>query len=200
LGQDAFGESLIARIVRAVVSLGIGIVPLLYLGGYLSFLYQFGIPTPASLFNLSGVSGGFNAGLLPYSGYNILPFGAFGATGFIAYSIFSRTGSTISSAVASRPNFNYMGGQMSPDRFLNQFHPGGFNVGMPEKKLPEDITVSQFVILKQTRFGNSKPKSIAKSLSMDKKDVENQIGVLKSNGYLTTNLKLTTKGMDLLSS
>jgi hypothetical protein len=191
---------LIGRIVRAVVSLVVGIVPLLYLGGYLSFLYQFGIPTPASLFNLSGAAGGSSAGLLPYSGYNILPFGAFGATGLIAFSILSRVGSTMSSAVAPRPNFGNMQNRMSSSMFMNPMQAAGFGSMMPDKKLPEDITASQFVILKQARMGNSKSKSIAKNLSMDKKDVENQLIALKTNGYLSGNSKVTTKGMDLLSS
>jgi len=89
---------------------------------------------------------------------------------------------------------------MSPAAFFNQsMQSAGFN-SMPEKKLPEDITASQFVILKQSRMGNSKPKIIAKNLSMDKKDVDNQVSILKSNGYLTVKGKLTTKAMDLLSS
>ncbi|MFI5420427.1 MAG: hypothetical protein ACHQ1H_05625 [Nitrososphaerales archaeon] len=191
---------MIGRIVRAVVSLLVGIVPLLYLGGYLSFLYQFGIPTPASIFNLSGATGGSSAGLLSYSGYNILPFGAFGATGLIAFSILSRVGSTVSSAVAPRSNFGNMQSQMASSMFMNPMQSAGFGSMMPDKKLPEDITASQFVILKQARMGNSKPKSIAKNLSMDKKDVENHLIALKTNGYLSGNSKVTTKGMDLLSS
>ena len=188
---------MIRRIVSVIISLVVGIVPLLYLGGYLSFLYQFGVPTPASLFNLSGATGGSSAGLLPYSGYNILPFGAFGATGLIAFSILSRLGSTVSSAVAPRPNYGNMRNQMS-SMFLNPMQASGFGAGMP--KLPEDITASQFVILKQARMGNSKPKNIAKTLSMDKKDVETQLNTLRTNGYLTSNSKLTPKGMDLVSS
>ena len=191
---------MIGRIVRAVVSLVVGIVPLLYLGGYLSFLYQFGIPTPASLFNLSGATAGSSAGLLPYSGYNILPFGAFGATGFIAFSILSRVGSTVSSAVAPRPNFSDMQNRMSSSMFMNPMQAAGFGSMMPEKKLPEDITASQFVILRQTRMGNSNPKNIAKNLSMDKKEVENELNALRTHGYLTSNSKVTSKGMDLLSS
>lgn len=190
---------MIGRILRAVVSLVVGIVPLLYLGGYLTFLYPYGIPTPASLFNLSGAAGGSSGGLMPYSGYNILPFGAFGATGLIAFSILSRVGSTVSSALAPRPNFSDMQNRMSSSMFMNPMQTAGFG-SMAEKKLPEDITASQFVILRQTRMGNSNPKNIAKNLSMDKKEVESQLSALKTNGYLTNNSKVTTKGMDLLSS
>src|SRR5579864_4177396 len=128
---------MIGRIVSVIISLVVGIVPLLYLGGYLSFLYQYGVPTPASLFNLSGATGGSSAGLLPYSGYNILPFGAFGATGFIAFSILSRAGSSVSSAFAPRPNFNNMRNQMSSSMFLNPMQASGFGAGVPQK-LPED--------------------------------------------------------------
>lgn len=170
-------------------------MPLLYLGGYLSFLYHFGIPAPSSLFNLAGVPGG-SGGLFPYQGYNILPFGAFGLTGLIVFRIISSLGSAASMAQVPRTR-NFGGGQMPPN-FMN---PLLTSQGLgPEKKLPDDISQTQYVILKQFRTGISKPKNIAKNLAMEKEEVENQIGFLKTNGYITANNKLSPKAVELFYS
>jgi len=90
---------------------------------------------------------------------------------------------------------------MAPSDLIDHaMRASGLGPSMPQKDLPEDITQAQFVILKQFRAGISKPKVVAKNLSMDKKEVENQVGFLKSNGYLSDKSKLTTKAIELFSS
>ena len=176
---------MLGRVLRAIVSLIIGIIPLLYLGGYFAFL---GFPSPytslGSGMGLSFLGGG--------TANSLLPFGAFGVTGLIAFSILSRIGSTVASVLAPRPsmpNFNNM--QMPFFSAMQQN-------SMPEN-LPADITKAQFVVLRQFRMGTSKPKDIAKRLSMEKSEVEREINLLKGNAYLTKNNKLTGKSMELLS-
>lgn len=65
--------------------------------------------------------------------------------------------------------------------------------------LPNDMTRGQFLILTKIHQGFGKPKDIAKALSMDKKQVENETNTLKTNGYLTGKNKLTSKGLEILS-
>ena len=64
--------------------------------------------------------------------------------------------------------------------------------------LPPDITRSQYVILRGFRQGCKNSKEVAKSLSMDKKEVDKETSVLISNGYLTKDTKLSSKAMELL--
>ena len=78
------------------------------------------------------------------------------------------------------------------------FFPGMQQQGSVPENLPQDITKTQFIILRQFRNNSAKAKDIAKSLSMDRKDVEAHISTLKSNGYLTNKGKLTSKAMELL--
>ena len=191
-----------SRIVRSIISIVIGIIPLLYLGGYLSFLYHFGIPSPTSLLNQGGSSSSSSSS--PLSGlYGILPYGGFSVTALIVYSLLSRVGGSISSAVAPRPQSGTM---MSPNNFGQ--NPYAYDPSMRQKsgqiqpnevreKLPEDMTGSQYVILKQ--FENlRKPKDVAKVLSMDRKEVEKETDTLIAKGYLSKNKKLTSKALDLL--
>jgi hypothetical protein len=181
---------MIGRIVRSIISVVVGILPLLYLAGYLSFIP--GLPAPASLLGAYGLTGGSGFFSLFGGGAGTLvPFGAFGLTGLIIYTVLSRAGSIAMSATAPRvgvPNmtsFPFMGMQ-------------GQMANVPEQ-LPADITKSQYVILRAYRQGLKSSKDISKSLSMDKNDVESQSNVLKTNGYLTKDSKLTTKALDLLS-
>lgn len=71
--------------------------------------------------------------------------------------------------------------------------------GSAMRQLPNDITKSQFVLLNSYRQGNKNPKDVAKSLSMDKTEVENMTNSLVSAGYLTKDNKLTGKSLELYS-
>jgi hypothetical protein len=189
---------LLARIARVIISLGISVVPLLYIAGYLSFIP--GLPSPASLFggtmfgaesSSSGTSPfGIGTGLGSFA-----PFGAFGISGLIIFTILSRAGSTVSSAV-NRPRMPNFGSMPGLANMMAQT--GGAMGGLPES-LPQDLTKSQYVILRTIRNGQTKIGDIAKSLSMDKRDVENGVSTLKNNGYLSSKNKLTTKGLDVLT-
>ena len=171
-----------SRIVRAVVSLVVSILPLLYFAGYLSFLYRFGIPSPASIFGLSGGIYG--------TGSPLVPVGATGITFILIFGILSRVGSMGASAM-SRPRVPMQFGGMP-------FSGAVQNSSIPEN-LPADITKTQYVILRQYRSGITKPRDIAKSLSMEKDDVEKEAVSLKANGYISNKGKLTAKAMELLS-
>lgn len=70
--------------------------------------------------------------------------------------------------------------------------------GSAARRLPQDMTNAQYTILSTYRRGTRKPKDIAKALSMDKKSVENETNILRQNGYLTKDNKLTTKGLNTL--
>jgi hypothetical protein len=190
---------LLARIARLVISLGISILPLLYIAGYLSFIP--GLPSPSSLFGgaLTGASGsqatsifGVGTGL-----GSLVPFGAFGASGLIIFTIFSRVGSTVSSAVRS-PSVPSIANMRSVPGMTEMLSGMNQMSRIPES-LPEDLTKSQYVILNLFRSGSTKSGDIAKNLSMEKGDVDKAIGALRINGYLSENDKLTTKGMDTLS-
>jgi hypothetical protein len=198
---------LLARIARIIVSVGISILPLLYFAGYLSFIP--GLPSPASLFGggLGGTTSGTGgSSTSPFSSLfgvgtglgSLTPFGAFGASGLIIFTILSRVGSSVSSAVnrPSMPKFKSMPGFANA---MPMFGGGGqFGGDIPES-LPLDITKSQYIILRMFRSGQKKTGDIAKSLSMEKRDVEGGIITLRNNGYLSSNNKLTTKGLNVLS-
>ena len=66
-------------------------------------------------------------------------------------------------------------------------------------ELPQDVTMSQFSILSAYHNGQRRSKDVAKILSMDKRSVEMETGVLRKNGYLSKNNLLTTKGLYTLS-
>jgi hypothetical protein len=189
---------LLGRALRIVFSLAISVIPLLYLGAYLSFIP--GLPTPASLlgsFGLTGQNGFFD---IPGGGAGtLLPFGTMGLSGIIAYSLLSRLGGTVSSAAmtSTMPSADEMMKRMNIPGMM-----GGPMAGhstLPYS-LPPDLTKSQYVILRSYRQGFKGSKEISKALSMDKKEVEMETSSLVRNGYLTKNNKLTVKGLDLLGS
>jgi DNA-binding MarR family transcriptional regulator len=74
----------------------------------------------------------------------------------------------------------------------------GMQQGNIPESVPEGLSKTQFVILRQLKAGVKNPKEIGKRLSMDKKDIESQIDDLKAKGYVTKDNKLTTKSMDIL--
>lgn len=66
--------------------------------------------------------------------------------------------------------------------------------------LPADITRSQFAVLRGYRRGVKDPKDIADALSMQKSDVDAETATLMTNGYLSSDMKLTSKAMNLLGN
>jgi hypothetical protein len=189
-------KKLLARIARIIISLGISIVPLLYIAGYLSFIP--GLPSPSSLFG-ANLTGGSQNGIFGVgTGFgSLIPFGTFGVSGLIIFTLLSRIGSTVSSAVnrTAVPNMRSYPGMAG---FLGSSSAGQLWGGIPEA-LPQDLTKSQYVILRLIRGGQTKTGDIAKGLSMEKNDVTKAVDALKANGYLSGKNKLTTKGLDVLS-
>jgi hypothetical protein len=204
----------LSRVARALISLAFSIVIILFLYGYLTPL---GLspdailgPQYASLFGAGQqalASGGSPYGSpgSPYGGLGMLSGGGLGllipggVSGIIVYTVLTRIGSITSAATGpSMP---------SPDQMMKRMNIPAFMGGSPmayqpssPTTLPPDVSRTQYLILRSVRDGRRKPKEIGKSLSMDKKHVEDEVSALKTNGYLTKNGMLTSKAIDVLGS
>lgn len=66
--------------------------------------------------------------------------------------------------------------------------------------LPPDISKSQFIVLRCYRQGLKNSGDISRALSMDAGAVESETTSLTSNGYLTKDRRLTTKGLEVLGA
>ncbi len=187
------------RVARALVSVLLSVVVILFLYGYLS---PYGLD-PSKLFGSSYASFlGGTLGSTPGGGSILTgtyaPFLPGGAAGLIIYTLMRKMGSVTQAATAPNlPSANEMMSRMNMPNYMGGMM--GAQASVPAS-LPPDITRSQFAVLSSIRRGISKPGAIAKSLSMEKKDVETDTAVLISNGYLSKGSKLTSKGMDLLGS
>ncbi len=125
----------------------------------------------------------------------VLPFGAAGGTGLIVYTVVQRVLGGITRATYSTP-------RIDPSQMMRSMQgamPWIGSRGAVPRSLPPDMTNAQYTILSTLRGGRRKPKDIAKALSMDKKEVERETAILRTNGYLTKNNLLTTKGLSALS-
>lgn len=137
---------MIGRIVRAIISIIVGIIPLLYLGGYLS---AFGLPSP-----YSGATGGTNflGFSFPFAagsaGNSLVPIAGFGITGLIIFTVLSRIGS-MSSSMISQPRM--------PDMSQIPLFSGMQQGNIPES-VPDGLSKTQFVILRQLKAGGKEPK------------------------------------------
>ena len=201
------GKTIGFGILRAVLSLATGAISLFSMS---SFLTPAGIlPTGAtpsfipfqSFFgSLSGQATDSISSVLPIGRY--LPLLAGGGSGFIVWMILSKILGKVQSMThsASSPKIN-------PAEMMKSF---GMNlpssnlqfpsVGSIPEKLPSDITKIQYMILKSFQQGFKKSKDIAKQNNMENKDMEKEIDILKNNGYVTKNNKLTSKAVELLSA
>jgi hypothetical protein len=165
--------------LRAVISLVGAALPLLFLSGSYSPLGSY-LPNLLNLFGKESSLGN----LLGIQASPILPIGAAGLTGFATYSVLQRVLSTAQAATFSRPNMDMsqmmrqVQNMMPADMGIRPGSTGPVN-------LPSDMTRSQFLILTKYQQGFGKPRDIAKHLSMDKKQVEKETSVLRTNGYLT---------------
>jgi hypothetical protein len=188
---------MLGRALKITYSLIISLVPLLYLGGYLSFIP--GLPSPAALlgsFGLTDESGFFN--IAAGGAGTAVPFGAMGLSGLVAYRLLSGVGRSVSSAAM-------MGTMPSPEGMMKQMNFQGFmggmtgmQMGVPES-LPLDITKSQYIVLRSYKQGCKNPKEVSRSLSIDRKEAEGMTSQLISNGYMTKDNKLTGKSLGILS-
>ena len=184
----------VRTLVRVIISLVGAVLPLLFLSGSYSPLGAY-LP---NLLNLLGNQGSVG-NLLGIQASPALPIGAAGLTGIATYNILQRMLRTAQAATYERPKMPDMSQMMK--NFQNMMPPG---MGMTRPNnaptsLPSDMTRSQHMVLTKYQQGLGKPKDVAKSLSMDKKHVEQETEVLKKNGYLTDKNKLTTKAMETLA-
>jgi hypothetical protein len=138
--------------------------------------------------------------LSPYAQYLPLLAGGGGALG--VWFIVSQVVGIGSSVAAGSMGRSKMMGKSSMDDIQKRMKAAmdSANLGtMPEKPLPADMNKEQYRILTSFYQGSQKPKDVATMLSMDKADVEKEIAVLLSNGYITKKNWLTSKGLELLS-
>ena len=131
---------------------------------------------------------------------HFLPFAAAGGSGIIVWTIVQQVLGRVQSLAysSSAPKTNPADMMKSFGMNLpsgNSQFPSAGNI--PEK-LPSDMTKTQYMILRSFQQGHKKSKDIAKQNNMENKDVEKEIDVLKSNGYVTKNNKLTSKAVELL--
>jgi hypothetical protein len=123
-----------------------------------------------------------------------LPFGAAGITGIAIYGILQRILHSLNAATYSRPNID-------PSKMFQSLHSQMMNMNVQRavQNIPQDMTKTQYMILSHYRQGERNSKSIAKALGLDKKSVDEQTRTLQTNGYLTKDNKLTTKGLDTIA-
>lgn len=185
----------IRTFVRIIISLIGAVIPLLFLSGSYSPLGSY-LPNLLNLFGNQSSLGN----LLGIQGIPALPIGAAGLTGFATFNILQRVLTTAQAATYSRPNTNMDISQMM--KHVQNMMPnmmGSQRSSAGPVNLPNDMTRSQYLILTKYQQGFGKPKDVAKSLSMDKKQTEKETNVLKTNGYLTGKNKLTSKAVEVLS-
>jgi hypothetical protein len=197
----------ISRVGRAIISLAISILSILFLYGY---LVPFGLspsdffgPSFANFFSGANPTTGAigETGMIGLLGGNFAPLLPGGIVGVIAFMVLSRARSITSAATAPsmpsreemmrRMNFSGMTGD---GRMPSQ---SSFNA---QTSLPPDITRPQFVVLKSYRQGYKNSKEIGKTLAMDKNEVDKETSALKANGYLSPEGRLMSKAIDLLGN
>ena len=200
------GKTIAFGIIRVVLSLATGAISLFTMS---SFLTPVGIspsgampsfiPFQSFFGSLGSQATDSVSSVLPVGRY--LPLLAGGGSGFIVWMIVSKIlGKVQSLTYSSSPKVNPADMMKSFGMNLpsgNSQFPSAGNI--PEK-LPSDITKIQYMILRSFQKGYKKSKDIAKQNNMENKDVEKEIDVLKSSGYVTKNNKLTSKAVELLSA
>ena len=189
---------IVRPLIRIIVSLVGAVIPLLFLSGSYSPLGSsaLGSYLPNVLGKQSALYSSLQGAIGTSLPVGVLPFGTAGVTGIVLYQVVQRVLGGITRATYSAPK------RIDPSEMLRSMQ-GGMPwmkmQGPAPRTLPQDMTNSQFTILSTYRRGTRKPKDIAKALSMDKKAVENETNILRQNGYLTKDNKLTTKGLNTLS-
>ena len=183
-------------LVRLIVSTIGALVPLLFFSG--SSLSPLGGIAP----NLFGSDSSAITSLLGTTSVSpLVPFGAAGLTGIVVWMFLQRILQQVQMATYSTPKMK----GFNPEEIMKSMQSNmpwmtGQTVAAIPQTLPADLTTSQFLVLKTCRQGHSKPKELAKALSMDKKEVEKEIFSLRTNGYITKSNKLTSKALGFLGN
>jgi len=188
---------IVRPLIRIIVSIVGALVPLLFLSG--SYLPLGSSGLGSYLPNLLGKESALYTSLQGSIGTSlpvgVLPFGTAGLTGIVLYQVVQRVLGGITRATYSAPRIDLSQMMRSMQGAMPRI---GVHGAVP-RSLPPDMTNAQYTILSTFRAGRRKPKDIAKALSMDKKEVERETTILRTNGYLTKNNLLTTKGLSALS-
>jgi len=130
---------------------------------------------------------------------HLLPFAAAGGSGIIVWMIVQQVLGRVQSLAYSSSGPKTNPADIMKNMGMNMPWSTQSNANVPPQKLPDDITNVQFMILKSIQQGYKKSKEIEKMLSLDKKEIEKETVVLKTNGYLTNDNKLTSKGLEVLT-
>jgi hypothetical protein len=192
-----------SRVTRALVSVVFSVLVILFFYGYLA---PYGLDPNAILGSQYAAllgSGALMAGATSGPASLIAPFIPGGATGLIVYTLMKRVGGVSRSLMApSGPSTDEIMKKMNIDGMMTQMNSMSAIGGAmgPAVNLPADITRSQFTILRGYRRGMKSPQDIADALSMEKSGVEAETSALIASGYLSKDLKVSIKGMELLGS
>jgi hypothetical protein len=192
-----------SRVIRALVSVIVSVFTILFFYGY---LIPFGLsptlifgPNFSNIFGSSTTNGALTS-FVPNTYASFLPGGA---TGLMVYTVLRRMGGATRAAMASTMSSpDEMMKKMNIEGMMNRMSMmgGSMNLMGAPAAVPADMTRSQFVVLKGYRHGMTNPKQIADALSMDKADVDMETSALMANGYLTKDLRLSSKAMDVLGN
>ncbi|HET6458250.1 MAG TPA: hypothetical protein VFG24_05180 [Nitrosopumilaceae archaeon] len=201
------GKTVGFGILRAVLSLATGAISLFTMSSFLSpagisptgAMPSF-IPFQSFFGSLSGQATDSISSVLPIGRY--LPLLAGGGSGFVVWMILSKILGKVQTMThsSSSPKINPADMMKSFGMNLPSSNLQFPSVGSIPEKLPSDITKIQYVILQSFQRGYNKSKDIAKQNNMENKDMEKEIDILKNNGYVTKNSKLTSKAVELLSA
>ena len=188
---------IVRPLIRIIVSIVGALVPLLFLSGSYLPLGSYGLGSylPNVLGKESALYTSLQSSIGTSLPVGVLPFGTAGVTGIVLYQVVQRVLGGITRATYSAP-------KIDPSQMMRSMQgamPWMSGVGAAPRSLPQDMNMAQYTILSTLRGGRRKPKDIAKALSMDKKEVERETATLRTNGYLTKNNLLTTKGLNTLS-
>ena len=184
----------VRMVFRLILSLVGALVPLLFLSGSYSPLSAYLPMLPNLLGQYSGLYNSLQGSFGSSLPVGVLPFGTAGLTGVATYGVIQRLLRSANAMTYSRPKMDMS--QMM--KSLQGSMPMMNMQAGPAKELPKDMSRPQYMILSKYQAGHANPKNVAKSLSMDKKAVEQETRALQTNGYLTKNRKLTSKALETL--
>ncbi len=201
------GKTIAFGILRVVLSIITGAISLFTMSSFLtpagispSGAMPSFIPFQSFFGSLSSQATDSVSSVLPIGRY--LPLLVGGGSGFFVWMILSKILGKVQSMTysSSTPKVNPADMMKSFGMNLPSSNSQSPSAGNIPEKLPSDITKIQYMILKSFQQGYKKSKDIAKQNNMENKDVEKEIDVLKNNGYVTKNSKLTSKSVELLSA
>ncbi len=102
-------------------------------------------------------------------------------------------------AAATMPSPDEMMSRMNLPAMMGMMGGIGAQASFPAN-LPTDISRSQFIVLRCYRQGMKNSNDIGRALSMDTGAIDSETTSLVSNGYLTKDRRLTTKGLEVVGA